>query len=92
MEQRKESRLEPNQNATVKVLGLTPGPIIEASIIDVSGSGMRLNSTLPIPRGALIEIETKHTVSRGTVSRCNEQGHWYELGIQVSETAPKAHS
>jgi hypothetical protein len=87
MEQRIESRFEPNQIATVKVLGLgLPGPVIEARILDVSGSGMRLHSRLPVPCGALIEVETEHTVSRGTVCRCSEQDRSYEVGVQVSET------
>jgi hypothetical protein len=90
VEQRRESRFEPNQIATIKVLGLglTPGPVIEARILDVSGSGMRLESTLPSPCGALIEIETNRTVSRGTVCRCNEQNSSFEVGVQVSETDP----
>ena len=88
MELRRESRLEPNQSATVKILGLTRGPVLEVSILDISGSGMRILSKFPIPCGALIEIEAKQTVSRGTVCRCNEQGLLYEVGIQVSESAP----
>ena len=88
VEQRRESRLEPNQIATVKILGLTRGPVLEASILDISGSGMRILSKFPIPCGALVEIEANQTVSRGTVCRCNEQGLLYEVGIQVSESAP----
>jgi hypothetical protein len=88
VELRRESRLEPHQSARVKILGLTRGPVLEASILDISGSGMRILSKLPIPCGALIEIEANQTVSRGTVCRCNEQGLSYEVGIQVSESAP----
>jgi hypothetical protein len=88
VEQRRESRLEPNQIATVKILGLTPGPVLKASVLDISGSGMRIRSKFPIPCGALIEIEANQTVSRGTVCRCDEQGLSYEVGIEVSESAP----
>src|SRR5580658_4323934 len=80
--QRRESRLEPNQIAKVKILGLTLGPVLEASILDISGSGMRIRSKFPIPCGAIIEILANQTVSRGTVCRCNEQGLSYEIGIQ----------
>ena len=90
VEQRIESRLEPNKIATVKVLGLVPGPVLEASVLDVSGSGMRIRTTFPIPCGALVEVEANQIVSRGSVCRCNEQGPSYEVGIQVSETAPAA--
>jgi PilZ domain len=92
MEQRSENRFKPNQNVTVKVLGLRPGPILQACIIDISGNGMRLRSKLPVPCGTPIEIEVNNTVASGSVSRCTPEEGSYELGVQVSETAsaPKA--
>ncbi len=90
MEQRREHRFKLNQTATVKVLGLRPGPVIQVGILDISGSGMRLHSKLPVPCGTPIEIEVEvnHTVARGSVCRCKPKQGSYELGVQVSETAP----
>ena len=87
MEQRRENRFKPNQNATLTVLGLNPGAsVIQACILDVSGSGMGLLSGLPIPCGAQIEIKVGHTVARGSVCRCEPVEDSYELGVQVSMT------
>jgi len=86
MEPRREHRFKPNQKATVKVLGMRPGPIVQVSVVDISGSGMRLRSELPMPCGASVEIEVNGAVSRGRVCRCESGQDSYELGVQVSET------
>ncbi len=86
MEHRKEGRFKPNQNATLRVLGMMPGPVMEACILDISGSGMRLRSQLPVPCGAPVEVEVNHTLSHGRVCRCEPKQHSYELGVQVSVT------
>jgi hypothetical protein len=88
IDQRRERRFKPNQSATVKVLGLRPGLVIQACILDVSGSGMRLRSTVAIPCGAPIEIEVNNTMSRGTVCRCEPEQDSYDVGVQMLKTAP----
>ena len=88
--ERRESRSKPHQIATVKVLGMKPGPVTSASILDISGSGMRLRSKLPAPCGASVEITVNDTVAQGTVCRCDSKEGAYELGIQVSRTTPKS--
>ena len=86
MEQRREHRFKPNQTATLRVLGLRPGPVMQASILDISGSRMRLRSKLPVPCGAPVEIEVNATVAHGSVCRCEPKQGSYELGVQVSMT------
>lgn len=88
MDKRRENRFQPSQLGTVTVMGLRPGPVIQVSILDVSGSGLRLRSRLPVPCGADIEIETNETIARGHVCRCEPDEDAYELGIQITETAP----
>lgn len=90
MEQRRERRFKPNQAVVIKVLGLRPGPLVQACILDISASGMRLRSKLPIPCGMPVSIEVNDTVATGRVSRCNPKEDSYELGIKVSEIAPAA--
>jgi PilZ domain len=88
VEQRRESRFKPNQLATVRVLALRPGPVLPASVLDISGNGLRLRLDLPLPCGAPIEIEWDHSLSRGIICRCEIEEESYEIGIQVSETGP----
>jgi hypothetical protein len=88
IDHRRESRFKPNGTATVKILGPIPGPTLEVAMLDVSGSGMRLRSQCPVPCGTPVEIRANDTIAHGSVCRCEPQADRYELGIQVSETAP----
>jgi hypothetical protein len=88
MESRREHRFKLNQTLTVRVLGSRLWPVMQASILDASGSGMRLRSGLPVPSGTPIEIESDHLLSKGSVCRCESEQDSYEIGIQVSETGP----
>ena len=68
---------------------MSPGPSLQASILDYSGSGMRLRSKLPVPCGAEIEIDANSTLVQGSVVRCepdrsDSKKKVYELGVQVS--------
>jgi hypothetical protein len=65
---------------------------MSASILDISGSGMRLRSKLPAPCGASIEIEVNDTVTHGKVCRCDPKQGFYELGVQVSMTVAASKS
>ena len=87
MERRLEHRFQPNQGVTLKVLSMRPGPVIQASALDVSGSGMRLRSSLPVPCGVQVEIETDELTSLGEICRCepDQQSH-YTVGVQLFET------
>jgi hypothetical protein len=89
-QRRKEKRFKPSQNATLKVLGLRPGPVIQVGVLDISGNGMRLHSKLPVACGTPVEIEVNDTVAQGSVCRCLSQQGSYELGVQLSETAAKS--
>ncbi len=83
IEQRRESRFKPNQIATVRVLAFRPGPILQASVLDISGSGLRLRIDLPLPCGAPIEIEWDHLLAHGKVCRCEPEQDSYNLGVQI---------
>jgi hypothetical protein len=88
VEQRRERRFKPNQAVVIKVLGLSPGPIIQACVLDISASGMRLRSKLPVPCGVPVSIEVNDAVASGSVFRCDPKQDSYELGVKVSEIAP----
>jgi hypothetical protein len=62
---------------------------MQVGVLDISGSGMRLHSKLPVPCGTSIEIAVNNTVAYGVVCRCKGEHNSYELGVQVSEITPK---
>jgi hypothetical protein len=86
VEQRRERRFSPNQAVTLKVLGMKPGPVMRASVCDISGSGMRLRTPLPLPCGTPIEIEAHEMLTLGSVCRCEPDNGFYTIGVQISKT------
>jgi hypothetical protein len=84
VERRRERRFRPHQIATIRVSALRPGPILRASVLDISSRGLRLRSDLPIPCGAPIEIEWDHLLADGKVCRCEPEQDSYELGVQIA--------
>jgi len=85
MVHRKEGRFKLNQIATLRALSMTPVPVMETCILDISSSGMRLRSELPLTCGLAVEVEVNDRVSRGTVCSCEAKLDSYELGVAVSE-------
>jgi hypothetical protein len=90
VEHRRESRLKISKEVTVRVADPMRGPStrqsINARVVDVSGSGIRLELALPVPCGTQIEIEDDHTLILGEALRCDPQGDLYVVAIRVSET------
>jgi len=82
-ERRRERRLRPHQVVTMRVLGLTPGPIMQASALDISDRGMRLRSSLSVPCGIRIEVEVHEMVALGTVCRCEPETKAYNIGLRL---------
>lgn len=84
VEQRREGRFKPNQIATVRVLALRPAPILQASVLDISASGLRLRIDSPLPCGAPIEIEWDDLLAQGMVCRCEPEQDSFKLGVQIA--------
>ena len=82
-QRRRENRFKPNQIVAVRVLGWTPAPLIQATILDLSADGMRLRSKVPVPFGASVDIELGTSVAHGRVSRCEPAQDYYELGLHI---------
>jgi len=89
MERRKETRLAVNSPVTVTVLGGPEQPPIRACVKDISRSGLRLSSPLPIPCGAPVKVEGGDLLLLGEVCRMGPVGERldeYTIGIKVSHS------
>ena len=104
MERRREHRISLHGDAKLKLLDsgqltASANPIVlPAKILDISGSGMRIRVSRPIPCGALVQIDAGDTISLGEVCRCfqennssqldseNTKHDTYSLGIQIKHT------
>jgi hypothetical protein len=89
VEHRRESRLKISKNVIVKVgslLGVPDvGKPIFGVVLDMSGSGVRLELSLPVPVGAEVEIADNRTLILGEILRCDPEGEGYITAVRVSE-------
>jgi PilZ domain-containing protein len=90
VERRRESRLNVNKAVKLKVLDRMAGPslgrAIDAEVVDVSGSGMRLRMKVPVPCGAPVEVDDQHLTLLGEICRCvQDPDGSYTVGLRVIE-------
>ena len=83
MERRKEPRLKIKQEVTITVLGQVGASTMQASVLDISGNGMRLRVPAKIPRGAGIKIDSKNALVLAEVGRCVREGPSYAIAVTL---------
>jgi c-di-GMP-binding flagellar brake protein YcgR len=83
VERRKESRLKIKQDVTITVLGQVGASTMRASVLEISGSGMRLSVAAKIPCGAGIKIDSKNALVLAEVSRCVREGQFYTVAVTL---------
>ena len=67
--------------------GPSLGRAIDAEVVEVSGSGMRLRIKVPVPCGAPVEIDDHALILLGEICRCvQEADGTYTAGLRVYET------
>lgn len=83
MERRKERRLTIKQDVTITVLGQVGASTTQATVLDISGNGMRLRAPAKIPCGAGIKIDAKNALVLAEVNRCVRDGHSYVVAVTL---------
>jgi hypothetical protein len=86
VERRKEPRLKARQPVTLTVLGVLGSHLIEACVLDMSGSGLQLRVPAPVACGTAVKIDARHTLMLGEVCRCEPAEGAYTVGVQLSHT------
>lgn len=90
VDHRRESRLNINKAVTLSVVRLmgepSVGNLMNARVLDVSGSGMRLEVATPVPCGAEVVIEDQRMRIVGETMRCDSKSDGYIVAVRVSET------
>lgn len=85
-ETRREQRLPANTPVTITVLGILGEPKAIGTVLDMSGSGLRLKLPMPIPCGAPVKLETGDMLMLGEVARCEPLGQCYSVGLSLSHS------
>jgi len=70
----------------LRVLGAAPGPVMEACVLDFSGSGLRLRTPLQIPCGAPVRVDAQDLLMLGEICRCQPDHGAYTVGVRLSHS------
>jgi hypothetical protein len=82
MERRMTPRLKLDEPLQVTVLGQGL-PSVTASVVEISGRGLKLHSPVPIPVDAPVKVEAPELLVLGEVCFCQAAGESYEIGMNV---------
>ena len=95
MERRKERRFAVNKSVELQVFDACPGPThgkrVNATVINLSGNGVRLHLQFPVGCGATVEITDKNTIIIGTVCNCTPQDDAYSIGVRILQYIRPTH-
>ena len=88
MERRQQPRVEIDQEVMVTILGNPDSPPFQAVAVEMSGSGMRILSPIPVPYQTAVKIEVDALLLLGEVIRIEqgERGHMLALKLRHSLT------
>ena len=68
------------------MLGAHGNRLLEACVLDISGSGLRLRVPMPVPGDSPVKIDGKNTLMLGQVCRCEPEEGAYTVAVQLSHT------
>jgi hypothetical protein len=82
-ERRREHRVQTKEAVLVTLLGPLGGPPIEGTVTDLSGSGLQVVSSRPLPCGTLVKVEGPNRLMLGEVLRSEPVGDSFTIGIKL---------
>jgi hypothetical protein len=77
VDERKEPRFETTLTVRLTILGSSagvPDTIVPASMIEISGRGLRLNTEAPVPVGSAVRIDFDDNILLGEVCHLSQTG------------------
>ena len=87
MERRKEPRFKTNQPAELRILD--DGGTCQATLLEISGKGLRVRVDGPLKLGAPVRLDVEQTIILGEVTHSTSSADGYEAGIQVEQVLTK---
>lgn len=77
MDKRNEPRFETSITVRLTILGSSagvPDKLVPASMIDISGRGLRLNTEVPVPVGSAVRVDFDDNILLGEVCHLGQTG------------------
>ena len=85
-DRRREQRRQIKERVLITLLGPPWGPPIHGTIFDLSGSGLRILLSRPLPCGALVKLEGPHRLMMGEILRSDPEGDSFAIGVRVEQS------
>jgi hypothetical protein len=87
-DRRNDIRIPCEGTTVIDVLSPQPQSSVEARVIEVSGTGLKLSLPIFLSPGALIRIKMTDAVADAEVRNCTCEGSEYHVGVTVEEVVP----
>jgi hypothetical protein len=89
-DRRNDIRVPCDGTTVIDVLSPQPQSSVQARVIEVSASGLKLSLPIFLSPGALIRIKMTNAVADAEVRCCTCEGSEYHIGVTVEEVVPKS--
>lgn len=83
IERRRDRRISTDDCASMKMLNPAVDGRQAIRVLDVSRSGLKLSSYLPLERGTLVQVYFGNIVAMGEVRHCVKCGAEFHAGVQL---------
>jgi hypothetical protein len=89
MDRRNDSRMACEGDTVIDVLSPHPRNGVQARIIDVGESSVKLSLPFHLSPGSLLRIHMTESIAYGEARYCTCEGAEYYIGVKIDEVAPK---
>ena len=90
MDRRSDGRNACEGATVIDVLSPQPKNGVQARIIDVGESSLKLSLSFFLSPGSLLRIHMTDSVAYGEARYCTAEGAEYYVGVKIDEVAPKS--
>lgn len=89
LDRRSDSRTICEGAALIDVLSPQPRTGVQARVLDVGASSVKLGLPFYLSPGSLIRIRMSDSLANAEVRHCSREGSEYHIGVKVEEITPK---
>lgn len=90
IDRRSDGRNPCEGTTVIDVLSPHPRNGIQARILDVSDSSLKLSLPFFLSPGSLLRIHLSESIAYGEARYCTADGAEYYIGVKIDEIAPKS--
>ncbi|MCU1335597.1 MAG: hypothetical protein JWO19_1178 [Bryobacterales bacterium] len=90
IDRRNDSRIICEGAAVIDVLSPQPRSSVEARILDVGETSLKLNLPFFLSPGSLIRIHMTDSVANAEVRYCTCESVGYNIGVRIEDITPKS--